>query len=146
MLEERLNYILRMSGNIISFCHVKSQAKSAVLCVSHVRLFVTPWTVARQAPLFVGILQAGIMKWVAMSFSRGSSQPRDRTWVSLRILCCLVAYPVSRGSSWPKNWTGVSCIAGGLFTSWAIREAPRKEYSTKKYRNYGITELCQTFN
>ena len=30
-----------------------------------------------------GILQAGIMEWVAFPFSRGSSQPRDRTQVSL---------------------------------------------------------------
>ena len=29
-----------------------------------------------------GILQARILEWVAMSFSRGSSQPRDQTWVS----------------------------------------------------------------
>ena len=29
-----------------------------------------------------GILQARILEWVAMSFSRRSSQPRDRTQVS----------------------------------------------------------------
>ena len=29
-----------------------------------------------------GILQAGILEWVAMSFSRGSSQPRDLTQLS----------------------------------------------------------------
>ena len=29
-----------------------------------------------------GIFQAGILEWVAISFSRGSSQPRDRTRVS----------------------------------------------------------------
>ena len=29
-----------------------------------------------------GILQARILEWVAASFSRASSQPRDRTWVS----------------------------------------------------------------
>ena len=29
-----------------------------------------------------GILQARIPEWVAVSFSRRSSQPRDRTWVS----------------------------------------------------------------
>ena len=29
-----------------------------------------------------GILQARILEWVAISFSRGSSQPKDRTWVS----------------------------------------------------------------
>jgi len=29
-----------------------------------------------------GILQARILEWVAIPFSRGSSQPRDRTQVS----------------------------------------------------------------
>jgi len=29
-----------------------------------------------------GIFQARILEWVAISFSRGSSQPRDGTWVS----------------------------------------------------------------
>ena len=29
-----------------------------------------------------GILQARILEWVAISFSSGSSQPRDQTWVS----------------------------------------------------------------
>ena len=43
----------------------------------------TPWTVAHQAPLSMGILQARILEWVAMPFSRGSSQPRDGTPVSL---------------------------------------------------------------
>ena len=38
-----------------------------------------------------GILQARILEWVVIPFSRGSSQPRDRTQVS--------------------------CIAGGFFTS-----------------------------
>ena len=34
-----------------------------------------------------------------------------------------VAYPFSRGSSRPRNWTWVSCIAGGFCINWAIREA-----------------------
>ena len=29
-----------------------------------------------------GIFQARVLEWGAISFSRGSSQPRDRTWVS----------------------------------------------------------------
>ena len=29
-----------------------------------------------------GIFQAWILEWVAISFSRGSSRPRDQTWVS----------------------------------------------------------------
>ena len=49
--------------------HIKS--------LSHVRLFVIPRTVTHQAPLSMGILQARILEWVAMSSSRGSSQLRD---------------------------------------------------------------------
>ena len=49
-----------------------------------------------------GILQARIPEWVAVSLSRGSSQPRDQTRVSR--------------------------TAGGFFTSWATREA--QEYGT----------------
>ena len=41
---------------------------------------VTLWTVACQAPL--SMPQARILEWVAISFSRGSSQPRDQTRVS----------------------------------------------------------------
>ena len=40
---------------------------------------------------------------------------------SPRILEC-VAYPFSSGTSRPRNWTGVSCIAGGVFTNWTTRE------------------------
>ena len=43
---------------------------------------VTLWPVACQASLSVGILQARIWAWIALSSSRGSSQPRDRTQVS----------------------------------------------------------------
>ena len=50
--------------------------------LSCVRLFVTPWTVARQAPLSMGFFQARILKCVAMPTFRESSQPRDQTWVS----------------------------------------------------------------
>ena len=44
-----------------------------------------------------GILQARIVEWVAI--------------------------PFSRRSFWPRSWTWVSCIAGGFFTIWATREA-----------------------
>ena len=43
-----------------------------------------------------GIFRARILEWVTISFSRGSSRPRDRTWVS--------------------------CIIGRCFTIWATRE------------------------
>ena len=45
-------------------------------------LFATLWTVACQAPLSMRILQTRILEWVAMPFSRRSSQPGERTHVS----------------------------------------------------------------
>ena len=29
-----------------------------------------------------------------------------------------VAYSFSRWSTWPRNWSAISCTAGGIFTSW----------------------------
>ena len=55
---------------------------TACCCSSHVRLLVMLWTVARHAPLSMGIFQARILEWVAMPSSRGSSQPKDWTHVS----------------------------------------------------------------
>ena len=37
---------------------------------------------------------------------------------------------------WPRNWTGVSCIAGGLFNSWATSEA--LSIDKKKKKNHKI--------
>ena len=51
-------------------------------CFSCVWLYATLWTVARQAPLSMGILQARILDWVAMPYSRGSSWCRDQIHVS----------------------------------------------------------------
>ena len=42
-----------------------------------------------------------------------------------KILKC-IAIPFSRGSSWSMNQTWVCCIIGGLFTVWAIGEADVK--------------------
>ena len=55
----------------------------AVLCLvaQSYQLFLTPWNVAHQTTLSMGLLRAGILEWVAMPSSRGSSQPRDRTHV-----------------------------------------------------------------
>ena len=54
----------------------------AVLSRSVMSNSVTPWTVARQAPLSMGILQARILEWVAIPSSRGSFQFRDQTQAS----------------------------------------------------------------
>ena len=54
--------------------------------ISHAWLFVTPWTVARQASLH-GISQARILEWVTIPFSRGSSQPRN--WTRVSCISCI---------------------------------------------------------
>ena len=41
-----------------------------------------PWTVAQPSSSVHGTLQARIWEWVAISFSRGSSRPRDQTQIS----------------------------------------------------------------
>ena len=41
------------------------------------------------------------------------------------ILQARILIPFSRESSWPRDRTRVSCIAGGFFTIWATREAPK---------------------
>ena len=52
-------------------------------------------------------------RWILYQLSHKGS-PRILDWV---------AYPFSSISSQPRNQTWVSCIAGGFFTNWAIREA-----------------------
>ena len=59
-----------------------------------------------------GILQARILKWVAISVSRVSSQP--------------------------GNWTQVSCIAGRCFTVWATREGLVLICSIQVLKNFKI--------
>ena len=48
------------------------------LSLSCVQLFVTPSTVASQAPLSMGFSRQEYCEWIFMSTSRGSSQPRDQ--------------------------------------------------------------------
>ena len=50
-----------------------SRALDPLSCFSFLRLFTTLGTIASQAPLSMGILQARILECVSMLFSRGSS-------------------------------------------------------------------------
>ena len=94
----------------------------AQLCLA----IVTPWILARQAPLSMGILQARILKWGCHSSSRGSSQPRDLTQVSrivdrfstvwaTREACKRIYSYINEGGTWSaavhgvaKSWTWLS--------------------------------------
>ena len=102
---------------------------------------------------FHGILQTRILEWVAFPFSIGSSHlPNPGLlhcgWIlyqlshkgSPRILEW-VAYSFSRGSSQHRTRTGVSCIAGGFFTNWAMREALSMQRRSDIIRQRSFT-LC----
>ena len=66
--------LLNKTGILVTKSNIKHNV-AHVLMLSHVRLFATPWTVALQAPLFMGILQARILEWVAMPSSRVLPNP-----------------------------------------------------------------------
>ena len=68
-----------------------------------------------------GILQARILEWVAIPFSRGSSRPRD--------------------------WSQVSCTAGRFFIIWATREVPKMDQMYKtcqkcKHKSHTLFKQC----
>ena len=68
-----------------------------------------------------GIFQASILEWVAISFSRGTSRPRD--------------------------WTCISCLDKGILYHWATREAPCKVHRTQNHKAdaWAATELVRLF-
>ena len=119
---------------------LKESYKDAVLCLAaqSCPTLCDPMDYSPPGSSVHGILQARILEWVAISYSRGSSQTQRLNQVlphCRQILYQLshqgspwilewVACPFSRGSFWPRNWFGVFCIAAGFFTSWATREAP----------------------
>ena len=63
-----------------------------------------------------GIFHAIVLQWIAISFSRGSSPPRD--------------------------WTQVSCIVDRRFTIWATREV--RQYVLLLLSRFSRVRLCAT--
>ena len=60
-----------------------------------------------------GILQARVLEWVAISSSRGSSPPRDRTCISCidrQILCLGATWEIHDPVLWSKNVSMSLCI------------------------------------
>ena len=87
--------ILNRIAFIPSFSH--SSLKVKVLVAQSCPTLYNTMDVSPPDSSVYGILQARILEWTAISFSRGSSWPRDQTWVS--------------------------CTAGRFFTIWATKEA-----------------------
>ena len=73
------------------------KSKNIAVMVPSESFFVMSDSLRPHGLYSTGILHASILEWVAFSFSRGSSQPKD--------------------------WTQVSHTAGRFSTNWAMREA-----------------------
>ena len=92
---------------LLNFRHLANSywsLKYLCVCVSmhaHMSDYGDPMDCSLPGSSVRGILQPKILEWLAVSFSRGSSQPRDQTHVSLS-----------------------PALAGGFFTSSATEEAP----------------------
>ena len=84
----------------VQFLHINQHTFLILLILKKMKVKVAQLCLTLCDPMDCivhGILQPQILEWVAFPFSRGSSQPKDRT--------------------------GVSCTAGRFFTNWTIREA-----------------------
>ena len=94
---------------------------SICLCVcGHVWIFATP-ELYPPGPSVHGISPARILELVAISFSSGSSRPRDQTCIS--------------------------CIAGGFFTHWATWEVPKSlPDNVSMFHPEWVTTLIKQFH
>ena len=96
------SFSISVSFYVVRLCYWSEVAQSCTtLC--------DPMDCSRPGSSVHVIFQAWILEWVAISFSRGSSWPRDRTQVSHTVVRC--------------------------FTIWATREAPVMLLGTFKFRS-----------
>ena len=101
-LTSKFMYLATMHCVCVCVCvHTQCVRVRVLSCAKSRWLFATPCTIAHQDPLFVEFFQARILEWVAISYSRESSWPRDQTCISC-----------------------VSALAGGFFTT----EPPGKSH------------------
>ena len=115
--------------------------KVKVKWLSHIQLFVTPWTVAYQVPLSMGFFQARVLEWVPFPSPRDlpdpgteSGSPALFSSVQLLSRVGLFATPwttacqasLSITNSWspskPMSIVGDAIQPGRHFTVWATRE------------------------
>ena len=104
------------------FCNNYFKALSAIPIMPFISVFVfIDWFLSWPGSSVHGILQARILEWVGIPFSRGSSQSRDWTWVSF-----------------------VSCFVGRFFTVWGIREALTNLDSVLKSKDITLPTKVRT--
>ena len=102
----------------------------------------------------LGILQARILEWVAISFSKGSLWPRDQTWVSWIASEYFTVWPTREASIFPrerkknqqhciKDSNIMDCSIAKLEGAWQWRNAfkilkePKLLHAIYKYEGSG---------
>ena len=94
---------ISLSLEVQLVCILPPPVRSEVKLFSCVMTLCNPMDCSLPGSSIHGIFQARVLEWVAISFSRGSSRPRDRTQVSH--------------------------IEGRHFTHWANQESPRRSFN-----------------
>ena len=96
---------------------IASQQCMSTQSLSHVWLFATLWSVVHQGSPVHRILQARILEWVAISFSRASSWARD--WICISCIGRLICY------HW-VTWEAQQCVGTilGVGHTTAQKETP----------------------
>ena len=95
--------------------------------LSHIQLFATPWTLAHQATLSVGFLQARILEWDAIAFCEYyAAAAAAKSLQSCPTLCD----PIDRSPSGSPVPATCHLIIGFLFfigLSWRLRGKKKKK-------------------
>ena len=84
-----------------------------------------------------GIFQARVLKWVA--FSRGSSRPRDWTWVSYITGRCFTPWATGKAK---KEWAILNCMIMPAVTRLAHCYLQEKHYLNETWSCCSITNSC----
>ena len=110
--------IFPLLGSVTCYCflsHIKSESEVTQSCLTLCNLM----DCSLPGSSVHGIFQARVLEWMAISFSRRSSRPRD--------------------------WTRVSCKAGRCFTVWATWEVQGSHIKENLVISHKIGVSNETF-
>ena len=86
-------------------------------CLIPVWFFVTLWTIACQAPLSIGFSRQEYREWVAIPFSRGSSQQKD--WTHVSYISCITGEFFTTSATYGPSFLALSSIFTAGFSLWS---------------------------
>ena len=85
--------------DVLFYACIKELSSSSLMCVSHSVVFDSLQTLKLSMGFSLyGILQARILEWIAIPFSRGTSQPRDRMLVLYHLSYREAQFPKSKSN------------------------------------------------